>query len=156
MSISLLWTGKTRFSFLKEGISEYKKRISRFVKFEITELRDIKTQQSPMQLIGLEEKQYSAVLKNPSTHIILLDENGKSFNSIEFSKWLDHKLIHTSSDLCFIIGGAYGFSDDFKKKAGDLVSLSPMTMSHQLVRLVFMEQLYRAFTIQNNLPYHHE
>ena len=112
--------------------------------------------QNAQQIIINEEKILIQQLSKAKYYVVLLDEKGSEYNSLEFSKWLDHKLNLSNQNLCFVIGGAYGFSKEFKSQANELISFSKMTMSHQLIRLIFLEQLYRAFTIINHLPYHHE
>lgn len=156
MAISIWWTGKTVPDYLKKGIDEYLKRISHFEKIECREFKEFKGIQNKQLIIESEEKAFKIQLSKSKSQIILLDERGSSFNSVEFAKWLDHKFQITNHNLCFIIGGAYGFSEEFKESADELISFSKMTMSHQLIRLVFLEQLYRAFTIMNHLPYHHD
>lgn len=155
MSISIWWTGKTTPDYLNRGVEDYIKRIQHFHKVAIKEFKEFKGLQSAQKIITYEEKELNIQLHKSKYYIVLLDEKGSAFNSLDFSKWLDNKLI-TSSKVCFIIGGAYGFSNDFKEQANELVSFSKMTLSHQLIRLIFMEQLYRAFTIIHNLPYHHD
>lgn len=156
MSVSIYWTGKTTPEYLRAGVIEYMKRIKRFDKLEIKEFKETKGLLSAQQTIILEEKELNNHLLKTSNHVILLDEKGTTYSSKEFAKWLENKINLSNNKLCFIIGGAYGFSDEFKNNSKGLLSVSKMTMSHQLVRLVFMEQLYRAYTILNNLPYHNE
>jgi len=156
MAIHVWWTGKTNPDYLRTGIEDYIGRIRHFSKLEIKEFKDQKGIKNSIQIIANEENELSIQLAKQKCYTVLLDERGKTYNSIEFSKWLDHKINVANVRICFIIGGAYGFSNEFKNKADELISFSKMTMSHQLIRLVFMEQLYRAFTIHNKLPYHHE
>ena len=156
MNLSICWTGKTNPDYLKLGMDEYIKRIRHFTKLEIKEFKETKGMQNSKQIITAEEKELFFHLAKYKYYLVLLDEKGTSFNSIEFAKWIDHKLNVANTNLCFIVGGAYGFSQEFKAQANELISFSEMTLSHQLIRLVFMEQLYRAFTIINHLPYHHE
>ena len=156
MSISIWWTGKTNSEYLRTGIEDYANRLSHFGKMELKEFRDIKGLKDPLQIITAEEKELTFQLSKSKFYIVLLDEKGDMYNSRGFSKWLDHKLNSTNLKLCFIIGGPYGFSREFKEQANEHISFSKMTVSHQLIRLIFLEQLYRAFTIINHLPYHHE
>lgn len=156
MSISIWWTGKTNPSFLKSGVDEYIKRIRNFDKLEIKEFKEKKGIQLPYLQIAAEEKDISNQLLRNTDRIILLDERGSIYNSLEFANWIDTKRNILGNKLCFIIGGAYGFSDEMRKMSDELLSLSKMTVSHQLIRLLFLEQLYRAYTINNKLPYHHE
>ncbi|MFZ1423521.1 MAG: 23S rRNA (pseudouridine(1915)-N(3))-methyltransferase RlmH [Saprospiraceae bacterium] len=154
--MELWWTGKTNSKYLNDGILEYQKRICQLHKFEIREFKESKGIQMPKLITKYEEEAISLVLDKSKFKVILLDEVGISMRSIEFSKWLEAKFLNSTHKFCFIIGGPYGFSDEFKLKADSLLSLSKMTLSHQLIRLVFLEQLYRALSIKNNLPYHHE
>ncbi len=156
MAISIWWTGKTNPEYLKSGIDDYLKRILHFDKLELKEFKELKGMQNAQQIIINEEKILIQQLSKAKYYVVLLDEKGSEYNSLEFSKWLDHKLNLSNQNLCFVIGGAYGFSKEFKSQANELISFSKMTMSHQLIRLIFLEQLYRAFTIINHLPYHHE
>lgn len=157
MNITLCWTGKTQPDYLKKGIDLYVKRIQHFTNLEIRECKETKGIEEPSKIIMREEKEFRTLLyKIKPSATILLDERGKTFNSLSFAKWLEKKQLSVSSSICFIIGGAYGFSDLFKNESDELISLSQLTYSHQMARLIFVEQLYRAYCIINNLPYHHE
>lgn len=157
MNILILGIGKTDFSFVKEGINEYEKRLQRYISCTIQFLPDLKNQASlPFEEI---KKREGVLLLNElhsSDNVVLLDVKGKQYSSIAFSDFINKKMVGGSKRLCFLIGGAYGFSDEVYNRAQDKISLSVMTFSHQLVRLLFAEQLYRAFTILRNEPYHHE
>ena len=155
MKIRLLLTGKTAKNYISSGMEEYRKRIHRYIGFETIEIET--TKQASNELMTVRKAEYKAQLKNIVTgdYIILLDEKGKSLNSIEFSVFIQQKMNESRKCLVFIIGGAYGFTGEMYSKADYIISLSPMTFSHQIVRLVFMEQLYRAMTIIKGEPYHH-
>lgn len=154
--MEIWWTGKTHEKYLDIGIQEYLKRIRFFHKVELREFKESKSIKDPVKMVAYEEENLKKALKKSPYYVILLDENGLSMRSLEFAKWLEPFNNNSSRKLCFIIGGAYGFSNSFKQQADSLLSMSKMTFSHQLVRLVFVEQLYRSISIQNNLPYHHE
>jgi 23S rRNA (pseudouridine1915-N3)-methyltransferase len=156
MSIRILSIGKTNIPFVKDGIDEYLKRLKHYAKVSWEELPDVKNSKkiSTDQLKREEGKLFLGKL-NTGDFIILLDENGQQQSSVEFSIWLENKAIHTAKDIIFIIGGAYGFSEELYATAGAKLSLSKMTFSHQIIRSIFVEQLYRAFTIQRGEPYHH-
>ncbi|PLX05792.1 MAG: 23S rRNA (pseudouridine(1915)-N(3))-methyltransferase RlmH [Marinilabiliales bacterium] len=157
MNIKLLVIGKTDKDFVQKGYDEYFKRIKRYCKFDFQVIKDIKKSKnlSTDQQNKLEgEKILSEI--SPSDHVVLLDENGKEFNSRGFASFLNKSLVSGMKNLIFVIGGPYGFSEEVYKRANIKVSLSKMTFSHQLIRLIFAEQLYRAFSILNNEPYHHD
>ena len=155
MKITIRMIGKTREAYLKVGIGEYIKRLSHYVPLQLEELPDVKTgkKHDPEQV----KRQEGELLLNkikPGEFIILLDEKGKQMGSVEFSKYLA-TLEGKTGSLLFLMGGAYGFSSGVYERANAKISLSAMTFSHQMVRLIFTEQLYRAYTIQRGEPYHH-
>lgn len=157
MNICLLAVGKTDFNFVNTGTEEYFKRVKRYVNFDFRVIKDIKNSKNidnslQKQLEG--EKIISTITNNDI--IVLLDEKGKEMNSKDFSGFIQKQMNNSVKNLVFIIGGAYGFSEDVYKRANYKISLSQMTFSHQIIRLIFAEQLYRAFSIINNEPYHHE
>jgi len=156
MKISLIAIGKTNFDFLVKGIEEYQHRLKRYGSFEIKIISDVKNAKSlPTELLKIKEGEaFLSVIRNDDD-VVLLDENGSRFSSTEFAKYIETSLNQNTKHLVFVIGGAYGFSNEMYKRAKHKISLSPMTFSHQLVRLVFMEQVYRAFTIIRGEPYHH-
>jgi len=157
MKISLLSTGKTSSDYLDTGISEYEKRIKRYINFEIKTIKDFKASKSmPSKTVKIKEGEQ--ILKNISSSdfLVLLDEGGKMFTSREYAKYINNKTVTGIKHLIFLVGGAYGFSDDVYKRANDKISLSKMTFSHQPIRLLFAEQLYRAFTIIKGEPYHND
>jgi 23S rRNA (pseudouridine1915-N3)-methyltransferase len=157
MNVTLYVVGKTDDNYIEEGICVYLKRIKHYVNFDFKIIKDIKnvkniSEYSQKKLEG--EKILSEL--NNSDILVLLDEKGKEFNSIEFSGFLTKQMNSGIKNLIFIIGGPYGFSEQVYERANHKISLSKMTFSHQIIRLIFAEQLYRAFTIINNEPYHHE
>lgn len=157
MKISLLVVGKTVHSYLNQGIDEYTKRISRYCPFTIQYIADAKTTKSlsQEQQKQLEGDNIAAAL-DKSDYVVLLDEHGKEFTSVDFSAYIERKMQSVPKRLVFIIGGPYGFSKEIYGRANEKISLSKMTFPHDLIRLVFTEQLYRAFSIIHHEPYHHE
>ncbi len=154
MKIKLIVVGKSTEKYLRTGIDKYLSKINRFTDFKIKELPEIKfSKKSSIDVVKAQE--HNLILKNiDCPNVILLDETGKLMNSREFAGWIQKILNSGAKCLNFVIGGPYGFSQELKNKFPKL-SLSPMTFSHQLVRLIFVEQLYRAFSIINSQPYHH-
>ncbi len=158
MKIVLLVVGKTNNQHLHSLINEYQQRLKHYnIGFDVNVIPDIKNAKN------LSEKQQKynegqLIMKNvaQTDFVVLLDEHGKDYSSVRFSEWISHKMICAVKRIVFIIGGSYGFDEYVYKRANDLISLSKMTFSHQMVRLIFIEQLYRAMTILNNEPYHHE
>ncbi len=157
MTIKLLAIGKTDNKQLDALIEIYKKRLGFYVKFQLDIIPDIKRAKN-LSEAQQKQKEGELILGKVSNTdaLILLDENGKTCNSIEFSKYLQKHMNSGIKQLVFVIGGPYGFSEDVYKKANGKISLSKMTFSHQMVRLFFTEQLYRGFTILRNEPYHHQ
>lgn len=157
MKISLVVIGKTNGKFLIDGINEYTKRLSFYIPFNIVYLPDIKNNKK--LTFEQQKTQEGAILLgeiDKSDYVVLLDEHGKEFTSIEFSRYIEKKMTTVSKRLVFVVGGPYGFSNEVKERANEKISLSKMTFSHEMIRLIFTEQLYRAMTIINNEPYHHE
>ncbi len=157
MKIELWCIGNTNELYLREGIENYKKRILRYVPFELKIIPDIKAtgKLEPFKLLIQESQQILKLITNDD-FLILLDERGKEFTSIGFSEKLNHLLQVSSKRIIFLVGGAWGIHETLKKRADLEISLSKMTFSHQMIRLFFIEQLYRAFSILNNEPYHNE
>lgn len=157
MNIKLLAIGKTDDKNLLTLIEQYQKRLSFYVKFDLEIIPDIKNVKN-LSESQQKEKEGELVLSKitPTDELILLDENGKTFSSVGFSDYLQKKMNSGIKTLVFVIGGPYGFSDSVYQKANGKVSLSEMTFSHQMVRLFVVEQIYRAFTILRNEPYHHQ
>jgi 23S rRNA (pseudouridine1915-N3)-methyltransferase len=157
MTIKLLAIGKTDNKNLQSLMDDYQKRLSFYIKFELELLPDIKNVKN-LSESQQKEKEGELILAKitPTEQLILLDENGKSFSSVAFSEELQKKMNSGIKTLVFVIGGPYGFSETVYAKAQGKISLSSMTFSHQMVRLFFIEQLYRGFTILKNEPYHHQ
>lgn len=157
MTIKLLCIGKTDNKHLQALIDQYFKRLKHYCKFEfeiIPDLKKSKNLDEKLQKI----KEGELILKKitPADILVLLDENGKNFDSVGFSEWIQKKLNTGMKQLVFVIGGPYGFSEEVYQRANQKIALSKMTFSHQMVRLFFVEQLYRGFTILKNEPYHHQ
>ena len=141
MKVKVLFTGKTTDPWIRQGVEEYAGRIRHYAPFELVELKD--------------DDQMLKYVRS-SDHLILLDEHGTEFSSVAWAWYLEQKAAHLPKDWVFAIGGPYGFPPAVQERADECLSLSRMTFSHQLVRLVFLEQLYRAFTIIKGEKYHHE
>lgn len=157
MTIKLLAIGKTDNKNLQSLIDDYQKRLSFYIKFELEVLPDIKNVKNLSETQQKEKEGDLILAKISSTdQLILLDENGKNFSSVGFSEELQKKMNSGIKTLVFVIGGPYGFSEAIYAKSQGKISLSTMTFSHQMVRLFFIEQLYRGFTILKNEPYHHQ
>lgn len=157
MNIKLLVIGKTDNKALQSLIDDYSKRLSFYIKFDLEIIPDIKNVKN-LSESQQKEKEGELILGKltPSDQLILLDENGTTFSSVGFSDYLQKKMNSGAKTLVFVIGGPYGFSEEVYKIAQGKISLSLMTFSHQMVRLFFIEQLYRGFTILRNEPYHHQ
>lgn len=157
MKITLLTVGKTDRDWVRQGLDVYTSRLKHYIPFVITEIPELKNV-SALSKDQIKAKEAELILKNlkPTDDVILLDERGKEYSSMEFAKVLQDKISYTGKDIVFVIGGAYGFSDDVYRRANSKMSLSRMTFSHQMVRTIFAEQIYRAFTIMRGEPYHHE
>ena len=156
MKITLIWVAKTNASYLSEGIKEYTDRLKHYCQFSIVEIPEYKSS-SKTSFDEIKKKEGIAILaKLPqNAQCYLLDENGKEYTSRQFAKVIETAK-DTSRDLCFIIGGPYGFSQDVYAAVPNKISFSKMTFSHQMIRVFVVEQFYRAFTIINDLPYHHD
>lgn len=157
MKITLLIVGKTEEKYLKEGIEKYAGRLKHYTAFRITELPELKNTKHLTEA-QQQAKEAEMLLKQiqPADFLVLLDEKGKEFSSVKFAEFLNKKMLSSVQHLVFAIGGPYGFDDSVYSRANEKLSLSRMTFSHQMVRLFFTEQLYRAFTILKGEPYHHE
>ena len=156
MRITLLVVGKTTDAHLQTLISEYQQRLTHYVPFEFVVIPDVKNAKS-LSEEQLKTAEGEAILARltPSMEVILLDEHGREFRSIEYADWLQKKM-GCGRDLTLVIGGAYGFSPAVYQRANGKLSLSQMTFSHQMIRLMAIEQIYRAMTILRGEPYHHE
>lgn len=154
MKIIVLFIGKTSKNYLKEGIAEYEKRLRRYVSFEIRELTQGKHQKDVLTQKQLEGKVILKAL-DTETFVILLDERGKRVTSVSFANLLEKKMNDGVKKMTVVAGGAFGVSEEIFQRANLIIRLSSMTFSHQVVRILLMEQLYRAFTIIRGEPYHH-
>lgn len=157
MKITLIAIGKTEDKYLIEGIEKYLNRLKHYINFNMIIIPDVKNTKSLTEA-QQKTKEAELILKqlNNSDVAVLLDEKGRKFSSIQFSQYINKQMVGSVQNLVFIIGGPYGFEESIYKRANSSISLSDMTFSHQMVRLFFVEQLYRAFTILKNEPYHHE
>ncbi|MEY2799334.1 MAG: rRNA ((1915)-N(3))-methyltransferase RlmH [Bacteroidota bacterium] len=156
MKITLLVVGKTTDKYLIEGIEKYTKRLIHYCKFQIVEIPELKNTKSLSEEQQKEKEAELIAQKITATdHVILLDEQGKQFTSVEFSKEINKWMNQSVSSVVFVIGGPYGFDQKIKNRANAEISLSKMTFSHQMVRLFFVEQIYRAYSILKGEPYHH-
>jgi len=156
MKLKLILTGKTKAGYLQEGVDEYLKRIKRYAPLIVETIPDLRVsgKMSTGEVKKMEGQQILQRLK-PADHVILLDERGKRFTSEAFAHYLEG-LEGRTGQTVFVTGGAYGFSEEVFARGDQKISLSDMTFSHQMVRLIFSEQLYRAYTILNGEPYHHK
>jgi 23S rRNA (pseudouridine1915-N3)-methyltransferase len=157
MQIKLLAIGKTDHSAIQSLLDEYIKRLGFYIKFDFEVIADPKNLKNLSEALQ-KEKEGDMILKKilPADELVLLDENGKQFSSKDFSQYIQKKMNSGLKTLVFVIGGPYGFSESVYQRANGKISLSKMTFSHQMVRVFFTEQLYRAFTILKNEPYHHQ
>ena len=156
MKAALWWVGDTSFSYIKEGQDIYTKRLKHFLPFETQLIPDIKNAKN-MNQEQLKKKEGAAIFKklDKGDCLLLLDERGKELSSVKFASYLENQLQMSHKRIVFLIGGAYGFSDEVYARANGKISLSKMTFSHQMVRVFALEQIYRAMTILRNMPYHH-
>lgn len=156
MKITLLLLGKTTSTEIKSICDEYRKRINHYIKMEEVVIDNSAIKLADKQKI--KDKEGELILKkiNATDFVILLDDKGKEFTSVQFAQYLETTFNQSIKNIFFVVGGAYGFSNAVYKRTNAKLSLSKMTFSHQIVRAIFSEQLYRAFTIIRNEPYHHE
>lgn len=157
MKITLAVVGKISGGYLKQGIDDYTNRLSHYLPFNIQYIADAKCTKnlSEAQQKKAEGKNILATI-DKSDYVVLLDEHGKEYSSMDFAKYIDRKMATVPRRLVFVVGGPYGFDSDVYDRANEKISLSKMTFSHEMIRLIFTEQLYRAMTIINGEPYHHE
>ena len=157
MKITLAVVGKIGKSFLNTGIDEYCRRLSHYLPFDIQYISDVKNTKN---LSESQQKQQEGAnilaAIDPSDYVVLLDERGREYSSIDFARYIEKKMASVPRRLVFLVGGPYGFSPNVYARANEKLSLSKMTFSHEMIRLIFTEQLYRAMTIINHEPYHHE
>jgi 23S rRNA (pseudouridine1915-N3)-methyltransferase len=156
MKIAFLLTGKSKKGFIEEGIKMYAERIMHYVPFKIIELPESKLS-GKLGESTIKEKEGDQILKSLSASdtVVLLDERGKMMSSVEMADYIREKSVGSVKNLVFVAGGAYGFNRKVYDRSNGIISLSKMTFSHQIIRIIFLEQLYRAFTIIRNEPYHH-
>ena len=157
MKIVLLTIGKTNEEYLAEGINQYVKRLTHYTHFEMNEITNLKNAKnfSKAELMQKEGELILGYIKD-SDHLVLLDDKGKDFSSPKFAQKLQGWMLSGKKRLVFVVGGAFGFSEAVYARGNEKLSLSKMTFSHQMVRLFFVEQIYRGYTILNNEPYHHQ
>jgi 23S rRNA (pseudouridine1915-N3)-methyltransferase len=157
MKVKFICIGKTGKSFLEEGENEYLKRLKHYIPVERIEIPDLKNQKK-LTFEQIKEQEGKEILSKlqAGDHLLLLDERGNTFSSVEFASFLQQKFNSGGKAIAIVVGGAYGFSDEVYSQAVGKISLSKMTFSHQMVRMIFFEQLYRAMTILKGEPYHHE
>lgn len=157
MKVCLLVIGKTDVAYIREGIAEYEKRLKRYIPYEMKILADVKNAKSMTEAVQ-KEKEGELLLQQLQTgdYVVLLDERGREYTSLGFSEFVAQKMLMGIKRLVFVIGGPYGFAASVYQRGQEKISLSKLTFSHQMVRLIFAEQLYRAMTIMKGEPYHHE
>jgi 23S rRNA (pseudouridine1915-N3)-methyltransferase len=157
MKIIFITVGKTEDAYLKEGIEKYVKRLKHYTKLEMADIPELKNTKALTE-DQQKAKEAELILKKitPQDHVILLDENGMELTSVQFANYINKRSVSSSANLIFIVGGPYGFHQSVYERANDKISLSRMTFSHQMVRLFFVEQLYRAYSIIKGEPYHHQ
>ena len=157
MKITLLTVGKTDKDWVRQGMDIYVSRLKHYMPFSVVEIPELKNV-SALTRDQIKVREGELILKNikPTDDLILLDERGKEYTSVELAKVIQDKISYVGKDMVYVIGGAYGFSDAVYRRANSKISLSRMTFSHQMVRAIFVEQIYRAFTIMKGEPYHHE
>lgn len=157
MNVKLITIGKTSVSFLIEGEAEYQKRLKHYMRFERIDLNDLKASQKTSQK-EIRKKEGDLLLSKltPNDIVVLLDEKGTQMNSIQLAKWFEKKTISGARYVVFVIGGAFGFDNAVYDRANEKISLSNLTFSHQMVRLFFLEQLYRISSILKGEKYHHQ
>lgn len=157
MKIHLICIGKTDESYLNEGIEKYLSRLKHYVNFRMTVIPDVRNVRHLSEADQrLQEARLLIKYLQPNDRLVLLDEKGDAFSSTDFASFLNKQALASVQQLVFVVGGPYGFDPAIYQRAQKQISLSKMTFSHQMVRLFFVEQLYRAFTIQRGEPYHHE
>lgn len=157
MKVTLICLGKTDEEYLRAGMEKFKLKLKHYVNFNVIIIPDIKNSKH-LSVAQQKLKESELVLKqlSPGDHVVLLDEQGKEFRSVDFATYLNKSMVASVQHLVFLVGGPYGFGDAIYQRANGKMALSKMTFSHQMVRLFFVEQLYRAFSILRGEPYHHE
>ena len=157
MKITLLTVGKTDRDWVRQGMDIYVSRLKHYIPFSVVEIPELKNV-SALTKDQIKVREGELILRNikPTDDLILLDERGKEYSSVELAKVIQDKISYAGKDMVYVIGVAYGFCDAVYQRANSKISLSRMTFSHQMVRAIFVEQIYRAFTIMRGEPYHHE
>lgn len=157
MKITLMVVGKTTTGYLKPGIDDYTSRLKHYVPFDIQYVQDAKNTRNLSELQQKQNEGRSILASvDKSDYVVLLDEHGRELTSVQFSEYIQKRMSSGARRVVFVIGGPYGFSQEVYDRANEKISLSKMTFSHEMVRVIFAEQIYRAFTILNHEPYHHE
>ena len=157
MKITLMVVGKTNADYIKQGTEIYLKRLKHYIQFDIQVIPDIKKgKKTATDFLKIKEGELILAKDSPGKEFHLFDEKGKMFSSADFAAFLNQKMVAGTKELVFVIGGAFGFSDAVYQRADSKISLSKMTFSHQMVRILCVEQIYRAFTILKGEPYHHD
>ena len=157
MKITLMVVGKTTTGYLKPGIDDYTSRLKHYVPFDIQYVQDVKNTRNLSELQQKQNEGRSILASvDKSDYVVLLDEHGREMTSVQFSEYIQKRMSSGARRVVFVIGGPYGFSQEVYDRANEKISLSKMTFSHEMVRVIFAEQIYRAFTILNHEPYHHE
>ena len=157
MNVELIVVGKTDSREVEALVEMYAKRVNHYCKFSITTIADVRNTRN-MAASRQKQLEGEAIMKliTEGDYVVLMDERGQQYTSMEYAQWLQKRMLSGVKRLALVIGGPYGFSEEVYARANQKISLSKMTFSHQIVRAIFAEQLYRAFTILNNEPYHHE
>ena len=155
MTIKIISPGKTKMTFISEGIQLYLKRLQHYLPVEYVELKETKTKANVETNRNAENDLLLKQIK-PTDFVVLLDEKGKEFSSVKFAEWLQQMINKNPRAIVFVIGGAYGFENILRERANAIITLSRLTFTHEMARLIFSEQLYRAMTILRNEGYHHQ
>ena len=157
MKLVLLLTGKTDKTWIREGVAEYEKRISKYTRFEIITLPDVRNpgNRSPERVMAKEAEKMLSVFRSDDL-VVLLDEQGKGYTTMEMASWLRSAMLLPKKRIVFVVGGPWGFDPSVTARADYMISLSKLTFSHQVVRLLFAEQIYRVLSVIAGDPYHHE
>lgn len=157
MKLALLQTGKTDEAYIRDAVAVYEKRIAKYARFEMITLPDIRNAKNmPASVLKEKEGEQMLSIFRPDDMVILLDDKGREYTTMEFASFLKDRLMSSKKRILFVVGGAWGFDDKIYERADHKLSLSRLTFSHQLVRLLFAEQLYRVLTVISGDPYHHE
>lgn len=157
MKIVLVVVGKTSTPYIASAVEEYVRRVNRYVPFEIATIPDLRTSKA-LSEEAQKQREGTAILASlqPGDHVVLLDERGREMTSREFSSEIDRRMVQGLKRLVYVVGGPYGFAKEVYDRADTKLSLSKMTFTHEMVRLFFTEQIYRAMTIMRGEPYHHD